>query len=511
MRVRITARFGVKAGATVALVVMADRLFWAGGGFGSTLGLFAVVWTVGALLLTRRVGPNLGSRAAALFALLMAVVLWIAPGLLSLLLFWNALALMILLPRVGGFDHAGRWALRLVLHGFTSIVGPWQDLARLRRHVSGRAQMRRALPLLPLPLIGGALFLALFASANPLIGDALLRIGVPEISAETVFHGVFWGMVFTLVWASLRPRRNRIGLAAPSDAVAIELPGISVGSVQLALLTFNLLFALQNGLDLAYLWSGAALPPGMTLADYAHRGAYPLILTALLAGAFVLVALRPGTATAAMPAIRRMVALWIAQNVFLVASTILRTIDYIEVYSLTRLRIAALIWMALVAVGLVLILWRMLRGRSAAWLINANAGAALLVLTGCSAVDLGSIAAAWNVRHAREVGGKGAELDLCYLNQLGPSALVSIVELERRGGLTPDFAARVRWVRHEIVVATESGQMGGEWTWRNARRLAQVRAMAGNVPLPAADTGPHGRACDGSPLPPSPLTDGVPQ
>jgi hypothetical protein len=52
----------------------------------------------------------------------------------------------------------------------------------------------------------------------------------------------------------------------------------------------------------------------------------------------------------------------------------------VQAYSLTRLRIAALVWMGLVGLGLVLICWRMLRGKSGAWLINANAGAALLVL-----------------------------------------------------------------------------------------------------------------------------------
>ena len=55
---------------------------------------------------------------------------------------------------------------------------------------------------------------------------------------------------------------------------------------------FNALFAVQTVLDLAYLWGGVRLPDGMTYADYAHRGAYPLIATALLAAAFVLAAMR---------------------------------------------------------------------------------------------------------------------------------------------------------------------------------------------------------------------------
>ena len=119
----------------------------------------------------------------------------------------------------------------------------------------------------------------------------------------------------------------------------------------------------------------------MTMAQYAHRGAYPLIVTALLAAAFVLVTLRPGSATAAAPAIRWLVVLWIGQNLLLVAFSIERTLDYVEAYSLTRLRIAALAWMLLVAFGLVTICWRMLFDRSAGWLINVNMSAGICEVT----------------------------------------------------------------------------------------------------------------------------------
>nr|WP_280526934.1 ATP-binding protein [Rhizobium ruizarguesonis] len=54
-------------------------------------------------------------------------------------------------------------------------------------------------------------------------------------------------------------------------------------------LLFNALFAVQTLLDLVYLWGGADLPDHMSHAEYAHRGAYPLIATALLAAGFILV------------------------------------------------------------------------------------------------------------------------------------------------------------------------------------------------------------------------------
>lgn len=508
MQIRITSSFIAKTAAAAVLVGIGDWLFWYGGGVGSNLGVFALTWMGVTLSLTPMVWREPRSWIAAAGALLLMVPLADSPSLLAFALFWTALTMAVLLPRAAGFDHAGRWALRLAVHGVTSIIGPWRDLLRLRGRAGRAMQVQRVLPLLPLPLLGGAVFLALFAAANPMIGDALTGIGAPRLDIVAVARFMFWMGLLTMVWATLRPRKTSHA-ALPSAGSIPSLPGVTRGSVTLALLTFNALFALQNGLDIAFLWSGAPLPEGMTLAAYAHRGAYPLIATALLAGLFVLVALRPGSDTAAVPAIRRLVVLWIAQNVFLVASSILRTLDYIDAYSLTRLRIAALIWMVLVAVGLVLILWRMLNGRSAAWLINTNAGAALIVLTGCTMVDLGSVAAAWNVRHAREVGGKGAALDLCYLGRLGSSSLTSLVALEQRPDLKPHFAERVAWVRHRVLDDTVEGQKGGNWTWRNARRLRQVETMLAGRPLRATpQDGPGGRTCDGAPgpLPPEPAS-----
>jgi Domain of unknown function (DUF4173) len=506
MRGRIKASFIGKVVAAAGLVALGDWLFWQWHAYGSGIGAFALAWVLVLVAMLPAVSRRRGAMVALGGAVLFGAVLIDDPSLLAFVLFWALLSVAALLPRYARFDHVGRWALRLLVHGVTSAVGPWLDLFRLRKRVGPlrRGEVRKLLPLLPLPLLGGAVFLALFASANPVIGDALSRIGLPNMNFELIARSVFWCILLVTVWATLRPRRVTVPFAADYYDPQITIPGVSIASVTLALITFNVLFALQNGLDLAYLWSGAPLPEGVSLADYAHRSAYPLIVTALLAGLFVLVTLRPGSDTAAVPLIRRLVVLWIVQNVFLVASSMLRTIDYIEVYSLTRLRIAALVWMVLVATGLVLIVWRMLCGRSGAWLINANALTAGIALFGCSVVDLGSVAAAWNVRHAREVGGQGAALDLCYLNELGASSLVSLAELEAVPQLKPDFRNRVIWLRAWTEVNLDARQQGGEWTWRGARRLAEVARLRGNRPNLFERTDER-RACDGTPQPPEPV------
>ncbi|HEX6376395.1 MAG TPA: DUF4173 domain-containing protein [Allosphingosinicella sp.] len=481
------------------LAALADHLFFFQR-VGATAGLFAAALLIALLGTTPAIGRSKPALAAATAALLLAMALADDPSLLTAALFMTAATLAALLPRARAFDDGWRWTKRLAMHLLLSAIAPLLDWGRLRaaRRRRGRTRIAALLPLLALPVLGTALFLALFSAANPLISSAFERVDLFMLAGGfSVSRFFFWLLATLLVWSVLRPPRVLLARSRES-AGPIPLPGVSPASVALSLAAFNAVFALQNGLDIAFLWSGAPLPGRMTLADYAHRGAYPLIATALLAALFVLVTLRPGSATAESPLVRRLVYVWIAQNIVLVASTMLRTFDYIESYSLTSLRIAALVWMALVAIGLILICVRLWRRKSDAWLINANLAAALLALSACAAVDLGAVAAQWNVRHAREVGGRGVRLDLCYLNGLGASALVPLVELESRP-IAPRFRERVSWTRNLIMdrLVTSQGDWHG-WTYRDARRLSEARRRIAERGLPRFSA--SRRACDGRPI-----------
>ena len=169
-------------------------------------------------------------------------------------------------------------------------------------------------------------------------------------------------------------------------------------------------------------------------AEYAHRGAYPLIVTALLAAAFVLAAMRKGGAGERSALIRGLVYLWIAQNVLLVVSSMLRLELYVEEYTLTGLRLAAGLWMGLVAIGLVLIVARIVLGRSNGWLVASNLVALGVTLFGVSAVDTNAMIAWYNVAHSREMGGKGLPLDTGLMGELGgrPCRQSTIFSRKRR-------------------------------------------------------------------------------
>lgn len=484
-------RFGfvIKFAVAVALALGFERVF-PGGLAGVAIGAFAGVWLLGVALARRDLRRDRLARVALFMAAVFVVATVDDPGLLGWTMFWCALSVAALLPRAAGFDDAWRWGVRLALHGLSGVKRPIDDLGRIVRRPRGtRVGVRGTLAILGFPVLGAALFLALFAAANPVIEGVLAAIELPSFwQVAIVLAGLFG------IWPSLRPHPAVMRLTARLPDPEPVLPGTSLPSVLIALALFNALFAIQNALDIAFLWGGGPLPAGMTQTEYVHRGAYPLIVTALVAGIMALAMLRPGSASAAHPWARRMVVLWVAQNLVLVASSAWRTVDYIETSMLTEWRIAALAWMALVALGLATIAWRILRARSARWLVNVNAAAALGVLTPCTFLDLGGIAAAWNVRHRAP-----SRIDLCYLNEVGDGALLPLIALERR----PMDAAtrdRVHYTRELLLGRLNARQsVWRTWTPRGARRLAQAKAALGPAfhPIWPID-GDNGRACDGS-------------
>lgn len=343
----------------------------------------------------------------------------------------------------------------------------------------------------------GAVFLALFGAANPIIDRWLALLDVwLLLDLLSIGRIVFWLAVAALVWALLRPRlprlpkwlRRKAGVGAADgkspitqgDAGEAEAAGaptlrdviFSEGAVLRALVVFNAMFAVQTVLDASYLWGGVALPEGLTYAGYAHRGAYPLIVTALLAAGFVLVTLRPGSALSANRLVRALVYVWIAQNVVLVVSSILRLDLYVGIYSLTYWRVAAFIWMGLVGAGLVLIMARIALHRSNEWLLGANLATLGAVLYACCFTNFATIIANYNVMHNREITGQGYALDQEYLLSLGPAAIPAMdLFLERTPGLEGRMVMEREIAKQDFLARQQNWRAWGFRNWRLARYL----------------------------------------
>jgi Domain of unknown function (DUF4153) len=431
---------GLKFALALGLVALADWLFY-GESAGISLVLFAVALMCGSLA-TNFEGLD-RQRAAP------AGVIFLA-GLLPAIEDLNPLSFVILIFSLCGsiamlsnpnLSRLRDWlvALRDLL-----LIGPFRSIADVIRLLT-RTRITAGIVAWLVTLTLGSLFVLLFASANPLI-ERWLGFLNPANAASHLdkARALFWIAGFLMIWPFIQLRwRCRVLIdldALASDSTKLNTQGdaphkspdvLSAHMVLRSLILFNLLFSVQTVLDIIYLWGNGKLPADVTYADYAHRGAYALILTALLAAGFVLTAMRPGGPAEASRIIRPLLYLWIAQNVMLVLSSIERLHLYVEIYQLTEWRVAAFIWMLLVAIGLMLIVARIVLRRPDQWLIRAI----LISLTGtlyvCALINFALIIADYNVAHSLEAGGRGVNIDKTYLAGLGPQALPAIDKARR--------------------------------------------------------------------------------
>ena len=200
--------FLIKSAIVVALVVLFDRLF-PDSFSGARIGAFAGAWLVGLVLGRRDVRRHRPAWIALVAATFFTASLFDDPGLLAWILFWCALSVAALLPKAAGFDDAWHWSARLAIHAGAGIVAPLADLRRFGRpRRSRRTSPGAIVAMLGLPLAGGALFLALFAAANPLISQALAAIRLPSL-----WQMLLWVLVASYVWPSLRPHAAVMRLA----------------------------------------------------------------------------------------------------------------------------------------------------------------------------------------------------------------------------------------------------------------------------------------------------------
>lgn len=447
----------------------------------AALGLAILVALADFLLLDHTPGVSL-----AFFALAVAGVVWVLLGRRAGLTGPAMLLILCVLPVVeyvqtlslafllGGSITALCWAVLGKLEGapvrrFMSLfpilaIRHGIEGARHSHNVSrADGAVLRVLRNWSFP-VGGALILAsLMLSANPVLSDWSDQFWQIDLRLDRL---LFWFGTAIMIWpflaVAVQPEllSPRFG---PKRERNLPAFGINAQSVANALIVFNILLAVQTGMDIFFLWGNAELPEGMSYAEYAHRGAYPLLATALLAGAFALVA-RPYLTE--RKALTTWMMLWLTQNVLLVISSLMRLSLYVESYGLTYLRVHASIWMVLVAMGLSLTGWQILRGKTNQWLLLRSAALGIGVLYACCFVNFAALIARWNLDHP-------ARFDVYYACQLNRMAAAELSRDTRlRNCATPPVIDNWRnWgFRADRVIRSLTAEPMSEKVDENPRR-----------------------------------------
>lgn len=286
-----------------ACVALADWLFY-GWQIGISLPLFFGV--LGAVAVASNRARATRNSQIAMSALFVAGLLPLIEDVNILSVIVSALATALFVNVITTSETLS-WQRNL----FEAVIAPFRGPFQLTGDLFGALRlMKRQTPkwlslgsligwIVPLGVFW--VFVALFSSANPLIEYRLMQINLRFLFDAIDPRRIgFWILVGCTIWPLVHRRIQRMWVweSEPSSTVATEPSDLDhlfgVQAMLRSLVLFNALFALQTGLDLTYLWGGVSLPDGLSHAEYAHRGAYPLIVTALLAAGFVLIAMRPG-------------------------------------------------------------------------------------------------------------------------------------------------------------------------------------------------------------------------
>ena len=449
-----------QAAALVALIALGDMLMW-----DVVPGLSLAVFGGAILVLAAALWPDaiqprrLAMAAGVTVLALLPLVELVQP--LSMLFFLAGLpiALSLLAGRrpIGALRYWWRGPVFSVLACLRFVQSPTPKVDLL-------SPVRRAALHWGLPVGVGLIFVALLIQANPVLERWALSFPAISITGPDPARLIFWAGLAVLIWPALCLVSFAKILSPDAKPVRqgpYRLPRlVNKDAILRSLVVFNALFAVQNGLDLAVLLGGAHLPDGMTYAEYAHRGAYPLVMLALLSGAFALLA-RPFITGA--PLMKTLLLVWVAQTVWLTVSSVARLEMYVDVYGLTRLRIAAAIWMGLVGSGLGLILVQVVRGLPNMWIVMRVSGLGVAALYLCCFLSFDQMIARYNLT-------RPVIEDRAYLCNLSESVVPEI--LKHTGKTVGGYCGSEYWLPQ---VSTPSDWR--EWGFRNARVRRSLAAL----------------------------------
>jgi hypothetical protein len=323
------------------------------------------------------------------------------------------------------------------------------------------------------------IFLLLFFVANPVLEKNFTRLtdNIQKWMGDNIMlHMLFWLAIMLAGWMCMR---FCIRAFTENNRLDVKLPTFSGSFTTQCLVAFNIVFLLQTVTDIFYLWSGAELPEGLTYAQYAQRGAYPLAIAAILAGVFMVFAWSDDREKYKPTVVRSILAtIWLVQNIFLMVCAAWRLYLYVSAYSMTHLRFIAGLGMLLVAIGFITIAVRIYRAKTANWLLTVNSATITMAVIFCAFFNTSGWIAEFNVSHCSEVSSQGVYLDLDYMKELGPEALPAMLRYAKISRDKPTARTAMEIFNQKLTIFETDMQ---NWRYRTVQRAAILWSLKRDI------------------------------
>lgn len=289
----------------------------------------------------------------------------------------------------------------------------------------------KRLLLLMFPLFVVFIFFILYQDSNPLFLKFTEKINLDWFNFAFIKHFLF-GLLLMYAFFVQRiiQRFNRFDENTTDNiphtteaqhqqsffARFISLPSEAFTALAL-LLMLNVLIAFLNGIDIYFLWLKNPLPQGLVFSNYLHSGTFALIVSILLAIAIIVFFFRGiFNFSPQGKKLKWLGFLWVAQNVVMIVSAMLRNQLYIAQYGMTHKRIGVYVFLLLALIGLVFTLVKIATNKNFWFLLRKNAWAYYAVLIVACFFDWDNIITEYNIKLANK--NYIVDLDKNYLDRL---------------------------------------------------------------------------------------------
>ncbi len=318
-------------------------------------------------------------------------------GCVSISLSGGAVYILDLLRFLGALLPAG--AAGVVTYGLwlKSLVGRWFRMPSLSHALAWL-----------LPPIAAAVFLAIFVMANPDVMqwiDHKLTVLLQEIErflgdiVSSTLRVFFWIGIAWLSIGLLRPFIPTPGQEAGELPVGAEPQACELYlAFRNTLQVLIVLFVAYLGFEFSTL-AFRVFPPKFHYSGYAHEGAAWLTVALALATLTLSAMFRgPMLLDPRMPALRRLAMVWAFLNLLLAVAVFNRLFIYIGFNGMTRMRVVGMLGISTVIAGLVLVVLKMWRGKSFAWVVRNQAVALAIAVYLYAVLPVDTWVMSYNVR-----------------------------------------------------------------------------------------------------------------
>jgi hypothetical protein len=348
------------------------------------------------------------------------------------------------------------------------------------RHALGKVLLGILLSFPGLLLSGTAL-----AAADPLFAKILEQLMLPwrELSMQELFINLLIAiMLLPFIFSFLYSGRSGKQVAGlpPGAVQPADAPARTIPLDKTILITFltciNLLYLVFAYIQLAYLTGAftAALPDGMTYAEYARSGFFELSAISAVNLILILLAVKAADRRGAAGLVLRIESLLLlAGSLVQWASAMFRMKMYVGVYGLTLLRFLVTAFMLLLAVMFIALVIKEFRPRFP--LFKAFTAAILASLLILNHANCDAWIARYNVQHYQTTG----LIDLAYYNELSVSAVPAVLSLTNAADPSiQKAAARNLLFRYATGLEQDAA---ARWQTRNISRIAAKRLIEAHL------------------------------